>query len=57
MLIPPEQAYDTYENLRASVDAFTHTKGYIVTVARSTGGSNKFFKYDRGGTPRWVLEE
>ena len=53
----PEDTYDTYENLRASVSAFTRTQGYAVTVAKSTGGRKYWLKCDRGGPPRRVLEE
>ena len=52
-----EQTYDTYENLRASVSAFTRTQGYAVTVARSTGDRKYWLKCNRGGPPRRVLEE
>ena len=38
MLTPPEQTYDTYESLLASVNEFGRSQGYTVTVARSTGG-------------------
>ena len=57
MLTPPEQTYDTYENLRASINAFTCTHGYNVIVARYTGGCKYLLMCDRGGTPRRVLEE
>ena len=57
MLTPPEETYDTYENLRASVSAFTRTQGYAVTVARSTGSREYWLKCNHGGPPRRVLEE
>ena len=57
MLTPPEETYDTYENLRASVSAFNRTQGYAVTVARSNGCRKYWLKCDRGGPPRRVLEE
>ena len=57
MLTPPEETYDTYENLYGSVSAFTRTQVYAVTVARSTGGRKYWLKCDRGGPPRRVLEE